>query len=544
MDFIGLTFLRNAREKGLRQAIIDKYDETTRAVLAGIGPKELRAILRGDAPTEKPNPRYRAQIKSFWLHVRPKFYQEGSTWFTHTFRLGFLSTFFFIVETITGLILMVYYAPSPNRAYGDMLIIMSNVTYGQFLRDLHRWGAELMVAAVFLHMVRVYFTGSYKHPRQFTWLTGVVLLLVTLFLSFSGYLLPWDQLAYWAVTIGTSMAEAAPLFGNEVNLLLRGSQDIGAGGLLRFYLLHIFFLPLLAIVFLSVHYYKVSREHSISLPASIEEGLAPPEKVKAAKKRIDLIPDLMTSELTWMAVTTAAMVIWVTFFWHAKLEHHSDPLKTPLHTTAPWYFLWLQGMLKVDPAAILEKMLFNTVELSFLLSSKVIMGVILPTMVFLLLFAVPYIDPNPSRLAKNRKVALNIGIIFLITLVLLTYMGTPFYGVAAPPAVEVIQEFIPEEGIGEVRAIPYENLPVGSFDTSELSLANAPAGDLGQVLFHIKERVEAEELLPNGRVVMVIEDWQENLKKITMRVVWQEGDEEQTFDKTVYRHRLSLYEAE
>jgi quinol-cytochrome oxidoreductase complex cytochrome b subunit len=226
-----------------------------------------------------------------------------------------------------------------------MINILSNVNYGKFMRDMHRWGAELMVAVVTLHMLRVYFTGSYKHPRQFTWLTGVVLLLLTLFLSFSGYLLPWDQLALWAVTIGTSMAEAAPLVGYQVNLILRGSQDIGAGGLLRFYLLHIFLLPLLAIIFISIHYYKVSREHSISLPAVIEEGEAPPEKIAAAKRKIDILPDLLTSEIMWTALLMASMVVYVAFFYSAALEHHADPLKTPLHTTAPWYFLWLQGML-------------------------------------------------------------------------------------------------------------------------------------------------------------------------------------------------------
>jgi quinol-cytochrome oxidoreductase complex cytochrome b subunit len=195
-----------------------------------------------------------------------------------------LSTLMFIIETITGLILMVYYTPAP-LAFSNYDNILSNVNFGKFLRDMHKLGAELMVITVALHMARVYFTGSYKHPRQFTWLTGVVLLLVTLFLSFSGYLLPWDQLAFWAVTIGTSMAEAAPLFGYQVNLILRGSQDIGAGGLLRFYLLHIFLLPLLAIIFISIHYYKVSREHGISLPAAVEENVAPPKSSPKPKQK-------------------------------------------------------------------------------------------------------------------------------------------------------------------------------------------------------------------------------------------------------------------
>jgi quinol-cytochrome oxidoreductase complex cytochrome b subunit len=531
MDIPGMGFMRNLSQKGIKQAVIDKIDETTRAVLAGISPKEARALLRGEAPTEKPNPRYRAQVKSFVLHIRPKFYQEGSTWFTHTFRLGMLSTLMFIVETITGLILMVYYTPAPQVAYYDMINILSNVNFGKFLRDMHKLGAELMVIFVALHMARVYFTGSYKHPRQFTWLTGVVLLLVTLFLSFSGYLLPWDQLAFWAVTIGTSMAEAAPLFGYQVNLILRGSQDIGAGGLLRFYLLHIFLLPLLAIIFISIHYYKVSREHSISLPAAVEENVAPPEVIAKAKQKIDLLPDLLTSELMWSAVAIAGMVIAVATFFSAPLEHHADPLKTPLHTTAPWYFLWLQGMLK--------------------LGDKTLWGVIIPTIIFGLLFAIPYLDPGPSRLARNRKFGISLGIITTVTLVLLTYMGTGLWGVAAPPPVELIQEFIPEEGVGRVRAIPYDQMPTGTYDTEDP--ATWPSGEFGDVMAEMREAVERESSRGDnnffkGRLNVNVENWQTDLKRMTITVFWEEVPEgggervERNYLKTFFFHKDSGYE--
>ena len=529
----GSGFFNSLSEKGIKKAIVDKIDETTRAVLAGISPQEARALLRGDPPTEKPNPRYRAQVKSFMLHLRPKFYQEGATWFTHTYRLGFLSMFLFIVESITGLILMVYYTPAPEVAYYDMLNILSNVNYGKFWRDMHRWGAELMVAVVTLHMVRVYLTGSYKHPRQFTWLTGVVLLLVTLFLSFSGYLLPWDQLALWAVTIGTSMAEAAPLVGYQVNLILRGSQDIGAGGLLRFYLLHIFLLPMVAIIFISIHYYKVAREHSISLPAAIEEGEAPPEKIASAKRKIDILPDLITSEIMWLALATASMVIYVSFFYSAQLEHHADPLKTPLHTTAPWYFLWLQGMLK--------------------LGDKTLWGVIIPTIIFLLLFAVPYLDPGPSRLAKNRKLGITVGVVCTVAIVVLTFMGTGLWGVAAPLPEELIQEFIPEEGVGPVREIDYEHLTVGRFDTTDPS--TFPDGELGVVIREMEEAAHRESLRPGnnffeGNIVIEIEPWQTDLKRLTMTVHWLEIPEGSTdnitqprdFEKTFFMHRASDYQ--
>lgn len=423
------------------KVVADGTDHVVRGIMAGLSARELRAILRGDVPTEKPNPRYKAQVRSFVLHLRPKYYQRASTWFTHTWRLGWFSVFFFVVETITGIILMIPYAPTPERAYGDMLYILGNIPFGLFMRDLHRLGAEGMVAVVILHMARVYFTASYKGSRSFTWFTGVILLLVTLVLSFSGYLLPWDQLAYWAVTIGTSMAEAAPVFGNEVNLLLRGGVDIWAGGLLRFYLLHIFLMPLLAIIFISVHYYKVAREHFISLPASVEEGEMEPAVKKHAEERIDLIPNLLIHEVMLASLATFLMILAVATFYHAPLEAHADPQATPLHTEAPWYFLWLQGMLK--------------------LGDKSLMGVVLPTIIFAVLFVVPWLDRNPHRLARRRPAAIAIGVMFTVIMVILTYMGTPGYGIETPPAQDILSHLVPATHPGPVKELPWDQVEAG-----------------------------------------------------------------------------------
>jgi quinol-cytochrome oxidoreductase complex cytochrome b subunit len=510
--------------------VVTKVEETTRAVMAGIGLRELRAILRGDAPTERPNPRYRAHVKSFILHIRPKYYQRASTWFTHTFRLGWLSAFLFVHLTITGIILMIFYAPSPLTAYSDILNIMSNVPFGRFIRDQHRLAAEFMVAAVALHMLRVYLTGSYKHPRQFTWLTGVVLLLITLFLSFSGYLLPWDQLAYWAVTIGTSMAEAAPIGGKQLNLLLRGAPDIGAGGLLRFYLLHVLLLPLLAIVFISIHYYKVAREHSISLPAVVEEGDLPPEEKKRAEERVDLIPDLLTHEIFLTSLVLFVITLLVAFFYHAPLEHHADPQRTPFHTKAPWYFLWLQGLLK--------------------LGDKTLMGVIIPTLIFGLLFAVPYIDRNPSRLAKNRPIAIFLGIVFVISILILSYMGLPAWGIAAPPQAEIFQHFLPEEGTGvwlisagPIRELGYDGLPVGIYDVDEFELPPDPT-EFERILAEFKA-MTVEAFGPDVQAEVRVEQWQANLKKITMIIDWEDPTRkpEDTFAQTTeYIHRFTRHD--
>jgi ubiquinol-cytochrome c reductase cytochrome b subunit len=513
----------------------EAIDNRVRAILAGISLEELRALVRGDPPTERPNPRYRVHTTSFLFHIRPRYYEAGSTILTHTFRLGFFTTFFFLLEVITGLILMLYYTPSPEKAFNSILYLLSNVPFGQVLRDLHRLGAEGMVIFTVLHMLRTFLTGSYKKERSFTWLTGVILLGITLILSFSGYLLPWDQLAYWAVTIGTSMAEAAPIFGEQVNLLLRGAPDIGAGGLLRFYLLHVVLMPFAAFLVISIHYYKVSREHGISLPARFEEGDVKPEVKKAAKQRIDYLPDLFTHEIFLTILGLVILVLAVTFFgYHAPLEHIANPQVTPLDTEAPWYFLWLQGMLK--------------------LGDKSLMGIILPTIIVALLFFVPYLDRNPYRGLNKRPIAVGIGLLAVTTLVVLSYMGTPQYGIESDPATRIVQDMAPEEGVGPLREVEFSQLVPGVYEVGLADLEHlCPSLDYGCPLFagaftEFNDRIleaQAAGKLPNVQAVMVIEDWQfdadgnPTLKKITMRIGWQEGgdpEKQKTYEKSIYIH--------
>ena len=435
------------QKKGFVSTVLGLADETFTRITAGISAGEFRRMLRGESPG-RPNPRLKPHSEAFLLHIKPTYYHESVTRFTHTFRLGLLSVYLFIVETITGIFLMIWYAPSPARAYVDMIRLLSDVPFGQFMRDIHRLGAEMMVAIVTLHMVRTYLTGSYKAPRQFTWFTGVILLVVTLFLSFSGYLLPWDQLAFWAVTIGTSMAEAVPpkIVGETVNLLARGAPDIGANGLLRFYLLHVFFLPLVLILFFFVHYYKVVH-FGISLPAQEEEvGQDTANKVPA-DRRVYFLSDVMLDEASFLICFTALMVLLTGFFFQAPLESIANPGSTPLHTVAPWYFYWLQGLLKI--------------------ADKMIAGVILPGVLLVLLIAIPYLDPNPSRRGKDRRIAIISGIVAGFVMIILSWMGTPYYAVQGAPAVEVVQELMPEEGAGLVREIGYQHLPVGVYDTRE-----------------------------------------------------------------------------
>ena len=529
--------LKSLNFQDLRQKAWQALDNRTRAITAGLGLEELRAVLRGDPPTERPNPRYKVHTTSFLFHIRPRYYERGSTLFTHTFRLGFFTSFFFFLELFTGLILMIYYTPSPSEAYQSILDLMSNVPFGKMLRDLHRLGAEGMVIFTVLHMLRTFLTGSYKKERSFTWLTGLVLLGLTLLLSFSGYLLPWDQLAYWAVTIGTSMAEAAPLIGNEANLILRGAPDIGAGGLLRFYLLHVVFTPLAAILVISIHYYKVSREHGISQPAFVDEGELPKEKLKDYKQRLDFIPDLLTHEVFLTSLGLFAMIIGVSLLgYSAPLENIANPQVTPLDTKAPWYFWWLQGMLK--------------------LGDKTLMGIIIPTILVALLVGLPYIDRNPHRQLYKRPLAVGIGLLAVLGVVALSYMGLPQYNIQTPAATRIIQDLAPEEGVGALRAVPFEQLQSGVYEvvvSGEVPRDLCPDIDYGcpeltDVFEKYTERVthaatatglQNFERLPNAEAVMLIEDWQTDLKKVTMRILWDDPDsgDRKNYEKHYFLHR-------
>lgn len=446
------SFLDDVKEKGFKKAVFEGINEVVERATAGMNVQDVREALRGEAPSRKPNPRLQPHADGFWLHMRPSYFHKSVTGLYPEFRLGWLSTYFVVFETITGIFLMVWYTPSPEVAYANMIAIMANVPLGQFMRDLHRLGAEAMVLIVTLHMLRTFFTASYKKPRQFTWFTGLILLALTLFLSFSGYLLPWDQLALWAVTIGASMVEAAPpeVVGTNLNLLLRGGPEIGANGLLRFYLLHVLLVPALLFVFTGVHYYKVVV-HGHSLPPREENIGEDTAKRVPLDKRVYFIPDILTSEIMWIGITTLILVILCTWFFHAPLENHADPQSTPLGTTAPWYFLWVQGALK--------------------LGDKVFWGIIFPTIALGFLAVMPYLDTTPSRRWAHRRFALTVGFLMISATTVLSYMGLAEFGVPLSADVEILHEMTMEPAhnhMGKLLPIPFDQLAVGMYSTREI----------------------------------------------------------------------------
>src|SRR6187431_610402 len=208
-----------------------------------------RSLFRQPYPTTS-RTRALAVMNNVFLHLHPVRVKRHAVRYTYTFCLGGISFFLFLALTVTGLYLMFFYVPSVSRAYQDIQSIEASVAFGSLVRNMHRWAAHLMVLTVFLHMIRVFYHGAYKPPREFNWVVGVLLLFFTLALSFTGYLLPWDQIAFWAVTIGNNIASYVPLLARPSQLLIFGGVEVSQNTLLRFYVLHVIFLPLIAAVLL------------------------------------------------------------------------------------------------------------------------------------------------------------------------------------------------------------------------------------------------------------------------------------------------------
>ena len=205
-------------------------------------------------------------FENLFLHVHPVKVREKTLRFSHTYWLGGITTACALVLTMTGVLLMFYYHPSVPQAYKDMKELAFVVEDGLFLRNLHRWSAQLMVFSAFLHMLRVFYHRAFRPPRQFNWIVGIVLLLVTLLLSYTGYLLPWDQLAFWAITVGSQMATYAPLLSRESSFILLGGVEVGQGTLIRFYVMHVIAFPLITAILMVVHFWRIRKDGGISGP--------------------------------------------------------------------------------------------------------------------------------------------------------------------------------------------------------------------------------------------------------------------------------------
>jgi quinol-cytochrome oxidoreductase complex cytochrome b subunit len=218
-----------------------------------------RSIFRSP-PRDTPRDRAAGHWSSFLLHIYPVKMRREEITFRYSWYLGVISMVLLGSLVFSGIYLMFFYVPSPSSAYADIQTIQTEVTFGQYVRNVHRWSAHLMVLAVAAHMAKVFYRGAYKAPREFNWVIGVILLVLTLLMSFTGYLLPWDQLAYWAVTVGSEMASYVPIIGPDVQAMLLGGPAISASTLLRFYVLHVAVLPAILVFVLMVHLWRWRKD--------------------------------------------------------------------------------------------------------------------------------------------------------------------------------------------------------------------------------------------------------------------------------------------
>ncbi|MBW3612287.1 MAG: cytochrome b N-terminal domain-containing protein [Chloroflexi bacterium] len=223
-----------------------------------------RSLFRHGVPRDR-RTRVMAVMSNVFLHLHPVAVRKSGIRLSFTWCMGGLTFFLFLAEVVSGVLLMFYYRPVIEYAYQDIQDLRAHVTLG-ILREIHRWGAHAMIISIWLHMMRVFLTGSYKPPREFNWIVGVFLLVLTMLLSFTGYLLPWDQLAIWAITVGTQMALYAPLAGPESSFLILGGIEIGQGTLLRFYVAHVVLFPLVTAILLIVHFWRIRKDGGISGP--------------------------------------------------------------------------------------------------------------------------------------------------------------------------------------------------------------------------------------------------------------------------------------
>jgi ubiquinol-cytochrome c reductase cytochrome b subunit len=324
----------------------------------------------------------------------------GASWI---YIFGSITLFFFVLQMVTGMFLALYYSPSTEHAHVSIQYIMDEVAFGSFIRGLHHWGASGMMISIGLHMLQVFLYGAYKRPRELLWIVGVVLFILTLAFGFSGYLLPWDQRAYWATQVGINMVGTLPLIGDVLVRIIRGGQSLGAMTLSRFYALHTLFLPWMLMGLVVVHLFILRRVG----PAG------PWDEEQAARVREPFWPkqvamDAVAIGVSFVLIATLALSV------PAPLSDPADPSDTSFTPVPEWYFLFYYQLLKYLDGPL-----------------EIVGTIILPILFFLGLFALPWLDRRRDRRPASRPMVVGAGAGFLI--MVFTFLGLSLYEVASLP---------------------------------------------------------------------------------------------------------------
>ena len=267
------------------------------------------------------------------LHLHPRKVKVSTLPFTLTFGLGGMAALLVVIQVVTGLLLKFHYEPSPESAYNSILNLQESLLFGKMLRNIHHWSAIAFVWVAFLHMLRTAFTGAYRPPRDVTWITGLALLLLVVLSNFTGYLLPWDQLSYWAVTVGTSLLSYIPLAGEPIRKALLGGAEVGQPTLTNFFNLHTGVIPLLIIALMAWHFWRIRRAAGVIVADRDKES-----------PMVDTRPHLVNREFV-VAITLLAAIFIISSLFDAPLRERANPAFSPNPAKAPWYFMGLQELL-------------------------------------------------------------------------------------------------------------------------------------------------------------------------------------------------------
>ena len=327
---------------------------------------------------------------------------ESKLGFRVTWYLGALTLGTFTVQVVTGLLLMLYYHPSIPQGYADMKDLQFVVSSGVFLRNLHRWSAHAMVLLVFAHMAKVFFRGAYRSPRELNWVVGVCLLMLALLMSYTGYLLPWDQLSYWGTTVGANIMSSIPVIGDRLRFVLLGGHTVNANALLRFYVLHTMILPLTAILMIVIHLWRLHKDGGMyEVPVRAGQNDVAHASLPGGEGRTISYRELLFREIVAIELLAAFLGV-MALNWNAPLEQLADPLHTPNPAKAPWYFAGLQELLHYFP--------------------PLFAGIFFPALVVVALFIVPFLgltSKEESLWTRDKGKRLLIAILIMAAIALL-----------------------------------------------------------------------------------------------------------------------------
>jgi quinol-cytochrome oxidoreductase complex cytochrome b subunit len=331
---------------------------------------------------------YAAQKKEVPLH-------RQSIWY----YFGGMTLFLFVVQVVTGILLLLYYRPSAENAFESVQFIMTEVKFGWLIRSIHSWSANLMILTLFIHMLSVYFMRAYDRPREVTWVSGVVLLLLSVCFGFSGYLLPWNEVSFFATKVGTEIAGVVPVVGKTMLRFLRGGDDVTGATLTRFFGFHVAVLPALATVFIAVHVLLVQL-HGMHVPARYQQNY----------RRMKFFPNFLMRDLIgWLLAIGVLAALAAIFPWELGVK--ADPfVPAPAGIKPEWYFLFMFQTLKYIPPKIL------------IFDGEVI-GILLFMLAGAALFFIPFVNRSPEQHPRRRLVFNILGAVALLFMVVMTVIG-------------------------------------------------------------------------------------------------------------------------